>query len=149
MNENRDCRLPIGLILLLFYHGILVLISLGYSVVGMVELDSPNRLFGGPFQVVTFSCALLVLAGWALVMIFASVGIVRRRPRGFLLGMIGHLLLEIPASVGFLLNFGMFVFAGKGWPSSFLINALVWLPFVLISAWAFFYLGRLRMRLFS
>jgi hypothetical protein len=59
MNESRYSRLPTGLFLLLFYHGILVLISLGYSVVGMVELDSSNRLFGGPFQVVTFSCCHL------------------------------------------------------------------------------------------
>jgi len=154
MNENKDTRLPTGLIWLLFYQGIFVLISLGYSVVGMVELlDSLSRPFD--FDVVTSSCVMLVLACWGTAMGVASVGMMRRSPRGFLLGMICHLVLEIPAFPIMLFLFGNYVWSlvgsgeGRGWASFFLIFALMWLPFVLISAWAFFYLRRLRTRLLS
>jgi hypothetical protein len=155
MNENRDSRLPTGLIWLLFYHGILVLISLGYSVDAMVELlDSLSRGFA-PEDVVIFSCVFLVLACWGMAMGIASLGMMGGSARGFLLGMICHLLLEIPALAMMLYLFGMSVLSligskeWDGWASLALIFALMCLPFVLISAWAFFYLRRLRTRLLS
>lgn len=149
MTENKDSRLPTGLIWLLIYQWLLVVASLGYSGAAVVGLcDILSRPFAA-FDVVVVSSAILVLAGWAVVMIFASVGIRRRSPRGYLLGMIGHLLLGIPALLG-ALGFGsMYLLSSvsaskdtRAWAPLFLIFALMWLPLVLLSAWGFFYLRR-------
>jgi hypothetical protein len=141
MNEKSESRLPTALILLLIYQGILVLVSLG-PLAAWLEWGL------WPFP---------VLAGWGVAMLFASVGMARRSPRGFLLGMICHLLLAIPALLMVLWCGYMYVsmsleegsFSLSGWAVFALILALMWLPFLLISGWAFFYLRRLRKSLFS
>jgi hypothetical protein len=151
MNQDRDSRPQAGLILLLVYQGILVLVSLGYAVGAIVGLlDIMSRPFD-PADVVAVSCAIMVLAGWAALMIFASLGIVRRSPRGFFLGMIGHLLLAIPSLMAFVGLGFMFIFGAasanketRAWAPLFLIFALMWLPTALLSGWAFYYLRRLR-----
>jgi hypothetical protein len=153
MNDNRDSRLPVGLIWLLIYQWILVLVAvaLGCSMASILvsgpKWEIPDVLLGG-FE-------LLVLACWGTAMGVASVGMVRRSPRGFLLGMICHGLLEIPG-LPIMVGFGGMALLslsgggeGGGMEPLFLLFALMWLPFVLISAWAFFYLRRLRMQLFS
>src|SRR4051794_18557898 len=66
-------------------------------------------------------------------------------------GTICHLLLEIPGLVGLIgfCSLGILPYLGaskeaRAWAPLFLLFALMWLPFVLISGWAFFYLRRLR-----
>jgi hypothetical protein len=89
----------------------------------------------------------------------ASVGIARRRPGGFLVGMICHLLLEILGSavmlyVGFMYALAMAA-DSKAMRDPVVIvlgllcPVLTCLPFVLISGRAFSYLRRIRKRLFS
>lgn len=139
MNENRKIRLPTGLILLLTYQGILVLVSLG---------PLAAWLDWGPWP-------FPLLAACGIAMFVASVGMARRSPRGFLLGMTCHLLLAIPALLIVLFS----VFSGVnllvqeggfgGWSTLAFILGLMWLPFLLISGWAFFYLRRLRRSLSS
>ena len=80
-NENGQSRLPTGLILLLIYQGILVLVSLG---------PLAAWLEWGPWP-------FPLLAACGIAMFLASVGMARRSPPGFLLGMVCHLLLAIPA----------------------------------------------------
>ena len=165
MNENKESRLPGGLILLLIYQWILAVISLGYSgaaIVGLsnfagpplVSLDLGLTSSGDPsvpFNYVVMWIQFLVLACWGAAMLFASLGMVRRSPRAFLLGMMCHLPLAIPALLavlffghagvsGLLSQQG----AGSAWAPLMFILALMWLPFLLISGWAFFYLRRLR-----
>ena len=150
-NANRDSRLPTALICLLVYQWILVVVvvALGCNIATMgsgLKLEFTDRLLGW--------LELLLLACWGTAMVFASVGMVRRRPRAFLVGMICHLLLEVPGLLGV---FGFaFLWFQTSWSDSgswvwdpfFLLFALMWLPFVVISAWAFFYLRRLRRSLF-
>ena len=99
-NENRDSRLPTALICLLMYQSIVVVVvvALGCNIAAMgsgLRLEFTDRLLGW--------LELLVLACWGTAMVIASVGMVRRRRRAFLVGMICHLLLEIP---GLLAVFG-------------------------------------------
>jgi hypothetical protein len=150
MNENRASRLPTGLMWLLIYQWILVLVSLGFDCNFAVILGvwGPGESLR-PEDVIGLWCEFLVFACWGTAMAFASVGIVRRSPRGFLMGIICHLLLAIP---GLLLLFGSIYLVslripGDIGPGVCLFFALMWLPFALISAWAFFYLRRLRKRL--
>src|SRR4051812_23277676 len=100
MSQERDGHLPDGLIALLFYQWVLVLHSLGGTIGAVVGLmDIVSR----PFEVgdvVLVAGAMVVLAGWATLMVAASVGIARRSSRAFLLGMIGHLILEVPGLLG-------------------------------------------------
>ena len=140
MNENTESRLPIGVVFLLIYQTIL----------GVVFLwPLPAALDWGLW---TFP----VLGGYGIVLILVSVGMARRSPRGFLLGMTCHLLLAIPALLavlffGFAGVYELLGQGGSGWgwaPLMFLL-VLMWLPFLLISGWAFFYLRRLRNRLLS
>jgi hypothetical protein len=141
MNENRDSRLPAGLIWLLIYQGLLVLVGV-YFIVTFGILFVTYQEYG-------FVLYILVLVCWGTAISYASVGMIRRRPRAFLVGMICHLLLEIPA-VPLMLLFGFMglFWEGKGEPL-FLGFALMWLPFVLISGWGFFYLRTLRKSLLS
>jgi hypothetical protein len=143
MDENSDNRLPAGLICLLIYQGIVVLVSL-FFVVNFWLLFLTYRDY-------SFVLGILVLACWATAMSYASVAMMWRSPRGFLVGMICHLILEIPALplllflgfegvVGILSETGL----ARGFAEMFLIFALMWLPFVLISGWGFFYLRKLR-----
>jgi hypothetical protein len=149
--ENRDSGLPDELIGLLIYQWILVMGSLacaGDWMVGLwteIQRDPSNWLY---------VVLLLVLACWGIAMAIASVGITRQRPRGFLVGMICHLLLEIlalPAMLflGFQGVVGISDHGGAGFAVLLLPFALMCLPFVLISGRAFFYLRRFRKRLFS
>jgi hypothetical protein len=139
MNGNRRSRLPIALVLLLIYQGILVLASLG-------PLAAWLEWGPGPF---------LALAAFGIAMLFASVGMARRSPRGLLLGMIVHLLVAIPALLIVLCSmfFGIEMLIQEGgfggWSNLAFILALMWLPFLLISGWAFLYLRRLRKSLWS
>jgi hypothetical protein len=149
MNENKDRRLPTGLIWLLVYQWILVLGSLGYSSVAAVVIVSNTPGWQGALGL----CALLILASWGIAMAAASIGIMRRRSRGPVLGMICHLLLEIPGLPAVLFFGCMYVLlsfspseSSRAWAELPLIFALMWLPFVLTSGWAFFYLRRLRSR---
>ena len=148
MNENRKSRLPTGLIWLLIYQWILVLVGLYFILTfGVLSIDS------GEYGFVLY---IVVLAGWGTAMSSASVGITRRSPRAFLLGMICHLLLEILGLVGLIgfCSVGVLSLLGgsneaRAWAPMFLLFALMWLPFVLISGWGFFYLRRLRKSIFS
>jgi hypothetical protein len=155
MNEDRDNRLPTGLIWLLIYQGILVLVSLCYVVVLFIELygDLYGRL-GSVISIADFTLgvlAFLVLAGWGTAMASASVGMIRRSPRGFLVGMICHLLVAILSMVGLIGFCSMGVLSllsatneARGFAPLFLLFALMWSPFALFSGWGFFYLRRLR-----
>ena len=136
MNENSN-RLPAGLIWLLIYQWILVLVSL-YFIVTFGVLFFAYREYG-------FVLYILVLVCWGTAISYASVRMTRRSPRGFLVGMICHLLLEILGMVMLVAFFAM----GVGWDPFFLIFALMWLPFVMISGWGFFYLRALRKSLLS
>src|SRR5262249_17438011 len=117
---------------------VIVLVALGCNLATMgfgLKLDLADRLLGW--------LELLVLACWGTAMVFASVGMARRRPRAFVAGMGCHLLLLVPG----LVCLTVFTFAGWLFDPFFLFFALMWLPFVVISGWAFFYLRRLRTRL--
>ncbi len=150
MNEERASRVPTGLIWLLIYQWILVLVAVcmvcgAIASIPGAKVTATEALLG--------SFELLVLACWGTAMVFASVGMVRRSRRGFLLGMICHVLLGILALVGVLIFVCLWFSFSRSesgqwvWDPFFLIFALMWLPFALISAWAFFYLRRLRKRL--
>jgi len=150
--KNRDSLLPIGLGWLLIYQWILAFCSLAFFSAKMVEIwTQPPRDWGHWAELSAF----LILACWGIAMAVASVGIMKRRPRGFLVGMICHLLLEIIALpvMLFLGIDGLIWISDHGFAGAlaglFLIFALMCLPFVLISGWGFFYLRRLSKRLFS
>lgn len=149
MNEDKHSRLPVGLNWLLIYQWILILVSLCYALAFVVDFIN-----GGGFSIAEFTVGvlvILVLAGWATAMAYASVGMTRRRPRGFLVGMICHLIVAILSVVGFIGigSVGMFSLRSasheaRGFAQLFLLFALMWLPTLLISGWGFFYLQRLR-----
>ncbi len=154
MTDNKDNHQPAGLFFLEFYQWFLVLIALGYSSAVTVFLATGEWKHLG--EQLVFLGINLVPACWGIAMAIASNGIKRRSPRGFVLGMICHLILEIPALVMIL----MFLFGGGvnslgeggvggAFASLGLLCALVLLPFVLISGWAFFYLRRLRKSLLA
>jgi hypothetical protein len=69
--------------------------------------------------------------------------------------MICHLLVGIPATLAVVVFGGMYLSSlsgsgeTRGWGELFLIFALAWLPFAVISDWAFFYLRRQRRRLLT
>lgn len=143
MNKRNDDRLPASLIWLLVYHGIVILIGLGYLVASVV-ISITDREYG--LVLVT-----LVLTCWTTAMSYAAVGMMRKSPRGLLVGMICHLLLAILSNAGL----ATFAFLGvlpllgrsdeaKTWAPMFLLFALMWSPFALFSSWGFFYLQRLR-----
>jgi hypothetical protein len=145
-----DSRLPIGLGWLLIYQWILAIGSLAHASSGMVEGWTDRDSLDWLGVVI-----ILVLVSWGIAMAIASVGIMRQRPRGFLVGMICHLLIEIlalPAMLFFGID-GLLGISDSGIAGAlaglFLIFALMCLPFVLISGWGFFYLRMLRKRLFS
>jgi hypothetical protein len=86
---------------------------------------------------------------------YASVGMMMRSPRAFLLAMICHLLLEIPG-LALMLSFGVFILGALVGNKSaalvaplFLLFFLMWLPFVAISGRAFFYLRKVRKALMT
>jgi hypothetical protein len=141
--DIRDRRLPTALIWLLVYQWILVLVALYFCCVFLSimvfgpEVDAADTALG--------CLEFLAVGSWGTAMGIASVGIARRSPRGFLVGMICHLLIEIPG-VPIMLAFFAISLASRLEPL-FLVFGLMWLPFVLISAWAFFYLRRLRKQL--
>lgn len=155
MNEDRHNRLPIGLIWLLSYQGILVFVSLYFVVVLFIDLygDLYHRL-GRVISIADFVLGVLeflVLASWGTAMASASVGMIRRRPRGFLAGMICHLLVAILSTIGLIGigSVGMFSLRSasqeaRGFAQLFLLFALMWLPTLLVSGWGFFYLRKLR-----
>lgn len=147
MNEHNDNRLPASLIWLLIYHGIVVLIGLGYLVAAVVILITDRDYVA----VLGAVLVILVLTGWTTAMVYAAVGIVRKRPGGLRVGWICHLLLAILGNVGL----ATFAFLGvmsllnrsheaRAWAPMFLLFALLWSPFALFSSWGFFYLQRLR-----
>ena len=143
--DSPDQRLPTALIWLLVYQWILVLVALYFCCVFLSimrfgpKVDAADTAFG--------CLELLAVGCWGTAMGIASVGIARRSPREFLLGMICHLLIEIPG-VPIMLAFFVMSLASRLEPL-FLVFGLMWLPFVLISAWAFYYLRRLRKQLLS
>lgn len=147
MSERNDNRLPAGLIWLLIYHWIIVLIGLGYLVAAVVILfeATTDRDY---VAVLGAALSVLVLTCWTTAMSYAAVGMMRKRPRGLLVGMICHLILAILSNVGL----GTFCCMGvlswpsrsHGWADLLLLFALMWSPFALFSSWGFFYLRRLR-----
>jgi hypothetical protein len=156
MNENRNNRLPTGLLCLLIYQCILVLVAfaLGYNIASMLGVWGPGTTLTAS-GVVVFWLQLLVLACWSTAIGFASMGMVRRSPRGLLVGMICHVILEIVAlpmmlGLGFM---GLSSFGRRGeegaWAEMFLLFALMWFPIVSVSAWAFLYLRKLRKQAIS
>jgi hypothetical protein len=139
-NAHRQGHLPTALIGLLAYQWVLaiVVVTLGCNMATMgfgLNLALADRLLGW--------VELAVLACWGTAIVFASVGMARRRPRAFVMGMVCHLLLALLGLVCLI----VFTFAGWSFDPFFLFFALMWLPFVTISVWAFFYLRRLRTRL--
>jgi hypothetical protein len=155
MNEARDDRLPVGIRWLLVYQGLLVLASLYFLVLYGYALIRgwPSSASG---EIPLLLLFLLLLVGWAVALAYASAGMTRRQPRGFLTGMTCHLLLGIVALV-LLVVYGSAGVLGylskdkeaKTWAPLLLSFGLIWLPFVLVSGWGFFYLRRLRKRLLS
>ena len=143
MNERNDNRLPAGLIWLLIFQWLLVLVSLSYAVGFAAVIFINYREAGLIFYI-------LVLAPWGAAMAYASVQMTGRRPRGFLVGMICHLLLAIlsNAALATFAIMGVLSLAGshegKAWAPLFLLFALMWSPVALFSSWGFFYLRRLR-----
>jgi|GEM_PF-6097606 hypothetical protein len=143
MHEDRDNRLPAGLIWLLIYQGILVLVSLCYAVAFFLEIYDDLFRRVGRFNIADFTLGLLyvlVLASWETAMAFASVGMTRRSPRGFLVGMICHLLVAILSMVGLSGFCCMGVLSSlsatneaRGFAPLFLLFALMWLPTLLAS----------------
>ncbi len=130
MNDNKEIHLPSGLIFLLFYQGILVLVSLG-PLAAWLEM--------GPWP-------FLLLVAFGIAMFFASVGMAQLRPRGFILGITCHLLLAIPAflAVSYSILWGLQLLIQEagfgGWATFAFSLGLMWLPILLISGWACFYL---------
>ncbi|HUE13703.1 MAG TPA: hypothetical protein VMR25_06030, partial [Planctomycetaceae bacterium] len=102
--------------------------------------DDPGNLLG-----------LLVPPSWGMALGVASLGIIWRKSWGFLAAMICHLLLEF---VGWVIAAGLigaWAIAqvgtdkeARGWSGLLLLFGLMWLPLLLPSAWAFFYLRRQR-----
>ncbi len=150
MNETRDDRLPAGLIGVLVYQWLLVLGSLGY--VGIAAVVLLGNL-PPDWDLVLGLVGVSILAAWGSALACALIGIMRRSPQGYRLGMICHLLLEVPGLPAVLLFGGAFAVLllgnreSRAWAPLPLLFALMWLPFVLISGWAFFYLRRLRQSL--
>jgi hypothetical protein len=150
MNEERDKRLPASLLSLLIYQWILVSVSLCYAL--MVVANFINN--GGFSDYIVFGLCMLfalVSASWVTAMAYASVGMTRRSPRGFLVGMICHLIVTILSVVGFIGIGSVGVLSAfsstneaRGFAPLFLLFALMWLPTMLVSGWGFFYLRRLR-----
>lgn len=145
MNKRNNDRLPASLIWFLIYHGIVVLIGLGYLVASVVIIITDRE-----YAVVLVT---LVLSCWTAAMSYAAVGMVRKRPRGLLVGMICHLLLAIMSNIGLatfaigalpLLAYRNLSREWQGFAPLFLLFALMWSPFALFSSWGFFYLRRLR-----
>ena len=141
MNERKDNQLPAGLIWLLIYHGIIVLIGLCYLVAAVVILIT-DREYGAVLVILVLTC-------WTTAMSYASVGMMRKRLRGLLVGMICHLILAILSNAAL----ATFVIMGvlpsllrekNYFGPLFLLFALMWSPFALFSSWGFFYLRRLR-----
>jgi hypothetical protein len=158
MNDNSKSRLPTGLICLLIFQWVLVLVSLGYSVAGTLALGFHPDFSSEDASIVEsflFSCVPLVLAGWGLAMGYASIGIVRRSSQGFRIGMICHLLLGVVGWAFVLILVGSWALirthsgGQEGMEGLFLLFAFMWLPILLPSAWAFFYLRRLRKSQFA
>lgn len=139
MNERKNNRFSASLIWLLIYHGIVVLIGLGYLVASVVILIT-DREYG-------VVLVILVLMCWTTAMIYASVGMMRQRLCGLLAGMICHLLLAILSNVllaGFATTGVYLLFRDPRWAPLPLLFALIWSPFALFSSWAFFYFRKLR-----
>ena len=140
MNPESGIRLGLGLVGLLLYQWMLALGSVGYScAAGVVVLSLPDwDLTTGLALFI-----LLILACWGIAIGFASVEISRRRSRGLLVGMICHLILEVIGLPFMLVLVGLYFSVlltvtttlARGW-RAYLCSRL-WLPFVLISAWAF------------
>src|SRR5260370_14315644 len=95
MNDNKDGNRPVGLVWLLIYQCILGVIALALGSAAMVEvlITPEDELLPELLAVVGWP----VLACWGIAMGVASIGIIRRSPRGFLIGIICHLLLLIPS----------------------------------------------------
>ena len=145
-SDSKDRRLPTALIWLLVYQWILVLVALYFCCVFILMMGFGPKVNAADMA---FGCLeFLVVGCWGTALTIGSIGIAGRSPRGFLLGMICHLLIEISGVPLVLLLVGM-SFDPEGWGLLCLVFALMWLPFVLISAWAFFYLRRLRKQLLS
>src|SRR5579884_109986 len=143
MNERNDNRLPAGLIWLLVFQWLLVLVSLSYAVGFAAVIFMNYREYPLIFYI-------LVLAPWGAAMAYSSVQMTRRRPRGFTVGMICHLILAIlsNAALATFAIMGVLALGGsreaKGFAPLLLLFALMWSPFALFSSWALFYLRRLR-----
>lgn len=141
MNDRSGSRLSAGLIWFLIYHGIVVLIGLGYLVTAVVILIT-DREYGAVLVILVLTC-------WTTAMSYAAVGMITKGQRGLLVGMICHLLLAILSNI-VLATFAILGFLsglnqdGKSWAPMFLLFALMWSPFALFSNWGFFYLRRLR-----
>jgi hypothetical protein len=84
----------------------------------------------------------------ALLLIWTSIGMLRRNPRAFFVAMICHLLVTIVAAIGLICFLGIGLFSSVGghdaaaWSSMFFLFALMWLPFVLISGGVSYYLHK-------
>jgi hypothetical protein len=143
----KDKRLPAGLIGLLIYQGLAVVSAVGMGCIVarmtfQVKTGLPDMLFG--------LLMVAVLFGWGATMGVVSEGMTRRSSRAFLVGIVCHVLLEITALIfmfSFLVLWWVTGWNEHGtwvWDPFFLIFAGMWSPFVLISAWAIFYLRKLR-----
>ena len=133
--EVRGLRM-VGPILMLIYQGILVLLTCYF----VVSFGSHDYL---PVHVLIW---VYVLICWGTAMTYASIGMIMRSPPAFLVGMICHALLEM---IGMVLACLYSMAAVATHETEYLVIALMWLPFLLISGWGFFFLGILRRRLLT
>ncbi len=139
MNEHVENRWPTGLKWLLVYQFILVVISV-YFILTYVTLFIAYKETAFMLYVAIIACAALAIS-------IASVGMMRRSHRAVVLGMICHLLIAVLSVVGLIGFFLVGLLAssqggheGKAMFPMFLMFALMWSPFILISGWAFRYL---------
>lgn len=139
MNEHRENRLPMGLKWLLAYQFILVVISV-FFILNYVGLFIAYNEAAFMLYVVIITCG-------ALAMSIASIGMMRRSHRAVVLGMVCHLILAVLSVIGLIGFFVVGLLAsseggheGKAMLPLFLMFALMWSPFIVISGWGFRYL---------
>ena len=142
----KDRRLPAGLIGLLTYQWLTVVSAVGMGCLVADALAGTNGMAGLAFRLGDRRGALRLGSHHG-----RRIGRNDQAKFGaFLVGIVCHVLLEICALI-FMFMFLVLWFETCWnehgtwvWDPFFLIFAGMWSPFVLISAWAIFYLRKLR-----
>jgi hypothetical protein len=139
--------LPPGLIGLLTYQWVAVVSAVGMGcIVARMTFQAKTGLPDMLLNLLTVA----VLFAWGATMAVVSDGMTRQSSRAFFVGIVCHVLLEIPALIFMFMFLVLWLESSWNehgtwvWDPFFLIFAGLWSPFVLISAWAIFYLRKLR-----